>query len=197
MLDHNPNLIDPSPKIKESCKKLEKLNKVQNGKKSVPRILTAKRQPPNLLRLLSLSMKRDHRLTNINKGDYVKCKDKRCMLCKQVIHEKSYKTKTGVILERDFNMSCKTKDLIYLLICKKCLDEYVGETGNELNLRTNVHRNQIEIPEYRKLKVSQHIHECSENKFLIFPYKKCFKSCFIYREELEMKIRNRINPQLH
>ena len=46
VLDHNPRFIDPSHKIKEACQKLNQLEKVKAGKKSVPRIITAKRQPP-------------------------------------------------------------------------------------------------------------------------------------------------------
>ena len=37
-------------------------------------------------------------------------------------------------------MNCKTPDLIYLLICKNSSGEYVGETGIQINERTNLHR---------------------------------------------------------
>ena len=64
VLDHNPKFIDPSYKIKESFINLNELEKVKAGKKSIPKIITAKIQPPNLLRLLSLSVKKDHTLKN-------------------------------------------------------------------------------------------------------------------------------------
>ena len=197
VLDHNPKFIDPSYKIKQNCINLNELEKVKAGKKSVPRIITAKRQPPSLLRLLSLSVKRDHTLKVTRKYEYSKCLDKRCMLCQQVILGQSYTTKTGKNIKCNSNMNCKTRDLIYLLICKNCKSEYVGETGTELNKRMNLHRNQIKNPDYRKLKVSRHISECGRNEFLVFPFQKCSKSCNIYREELELKFRGKIKPSLH
>ena len=85
VLDHNPTIIDPSQIIKENCKSLALLDKITSGKKKMPKILTARRQPMNLLRILSLSIKRDHKLTKSNTGNFEKCKDARCLTCQQVI----------------------------------------------------------------------------------------------------------------
>ena len=166
----------------------------------MPKFIHAKRQPPNLLRSLSLSQKRDH--TNNDQSEqngitFEKCNDKRCLLCKIVIDSPTYKTKNGTILKRNFKMTCKSRDLIYLLICFTCLSEYLGETGNKINLRTNVHRNQIEDEDYRKLKCSKHIHNCGHNKFKIFPFYQCFQNCHFFREENEKYFRSIVKPELH
>ena len=156
----------------------------------------ARRQPPNLLRHLSLSIHRDQKPTEPSRK-FKKCSDKRCEFCKIVIDEDSYTTKNGFKLTRNHAMTCKTRDLIYMIICEGCLEEYIGETGNQINLRTNVHRNQIENENYAQLKVSKHIHTCGNNKFKVFPFQKSFKQCHVYREELEEKYRKLVQPTLH
>ena len=70
VLDHNHKFVDPSYKIKENCKNSNELEKVKAGIKSVPRIITAKREPPNLLRLFSLCVKREHTLKDIRKNEW-------------------------------------------------------------------------------------------------------------------------------
>ena len=38
------------------------------------------------------------------------------------------------------HINCKSKNIVYLLICKKCNIQYVGETGQSFNIRNNSHR---------------------------------------------------------
>ena len=132
-----------------------------------------------------------------NKNKFTKCTDKRCEFCKIVLDQDSYTTKNGYTLTRNYKMTCKSRDLIYLIICEGCYEEYLGETGCQINERTNLHRNQIETPKYAQIKASKHIHECGNNKFKIFPFHKCFKQCHIYREEFEQKYRKLVQPKLH
>lgn len=163
-----------------------------------PKIITARRQPPNLLRILSLSKKRDHKTSsNKSDGEYIPCKDPRCKTCPAVIKAKKFVTKNGTVLTRNKSMSCKSRDLMYLLICKTCRGEYCGETGDFLNLRMNLHRNQIEDSLYRKMRVSHHIHRCGKDEFEIFPFLKFHQNCHIYREEMEKHFRQIIKPELH
>ena len=64
----------------------------------------------NLLRILSLSVKRVHKLKKSNTGSFEKCKDTRCLASQQVIFSSTYKTKNGQIIKRNANMNCKSKD---------------------------------------------------------------------------------------
>ena len=41
------------------------------------------------------------------------------------------------------NITCKTKNLVYLISCKRCGLQYVGETENALHIRMNGHRSDI------------------------------------------------------
>ena len=124
---------------------------------------------------------------------FTKCKDIRCMFYKIAIIDGKYKTKNGTILARNCNMTCKTQDLVYVLVCKNCRHEYIVETGLAISERTNLHRNQIIHVRYRVLNVSKHIHNCSNDEFLIFPFFKCNKQCHQYREEQERKFRDLVN----
>ena len=200
VINHNPKIIDPTGIIMETTKNLRYASKVSNGKRTIPKITIARRQPPNLLRILSLSKKRDHNVQNtkhISTYDYSKCKDKRCELCPIAISGSQYTTKSGYTLRRNTSMTCKSKDLLYLLTCNGCDEEYIGETGIPLNRRMNLHRNQIKNEKYTTLKMSKHVRECGNNEFKVFPFFKCYKQCHIYREKLENKFRTLAKPKLH
>ena len=200
VLEHNPQYIDPSKKIANIVTDLVHTDKIKASNSEIPKIINARKQPLNLLRLLSLSKKRDHNLNelNNNNGEFIKCGNKQCLFCKDnAIVESTYTTKNGTTLKRNVNMTCKTMDLIYLLMCTGCREEYLGETGCTIAERTNLHRSQIKIETYRKLKVSKHVHNCSNGQFKIFPFHKCSQQSHIYREEMEMRFRNLVNPKLH
>ena len=162
VINHNPNIRDPSIKTKECAAGLMFTEKVAGGLVDYPKIIVARRQPPNLLRSLSLSVTRDQNQNSQLPKDstFSKCTDPRCQFCQLVITSSTYTTKNGTLLKRNQPMCCKTMDLIYVLICQKCKGEYVGETGVTINERTNLHRSQIIHEKYRKLKVSQHIFHC-------------------------------------
>ena len=199
VVDFNPNVRnDPAITIKNACKNLMLTEKAMNGKKDAPQIIVARRQPPSLARTLSLSVNRDHNLPeNYNEISYKKCRNSLCVFCTIAIKENTYTTKNGTILKRNQSMSCKSMDLIYLLVCKNCKEEYCGETGAQINDRANLHRSQAKNEQYRNLNVSKHIHQCAEGQFLIFPFHKCFNQCHYYREAMELHYRELIKPKLH
>ena len=58
-------------------------------------------------------------------------------------------------------MDYGVRDFVYVITCNGCGEEYIGESGDTLRHRTSLHRNQILMPQYRKLKVSKHIAECA------------------------------------
>ena len=175
VIDYYPNYEDPASKIKEICNQtLPMTDKGKAGKLPTTKIIAARGQPPNLERMLSLNQTRDHKISKNNKGgSFTKCKDTRCKLCTlNVIPDKKYTTKNGTTLERRTNMSCKTKDLIYILICPTCKEEYIGETGIQLSSRMNLYRSQMTNPNFRILNVSRHLNDCGNNNFLVFPFYK-------------------------
>ena len=74
-----------------------------------------------------------------------RCNNSRCMTCadfSENLHFKS--TVTGkrytVMTPNNQVLNCKANNIVYLLTCKQCLAQYVGETKQAFNLRNNAHR---------------------------------------------------------
>ena len=58
-------------------------------------------------------------------------------------------------------MNCKSKNVLYIISCKSCDEQYVGLTNSTLNRRMTVHREQIKHKKYRQLGLSRHLEECN------------------------------------
>ena len=71
-------------------------------------------------------------------------------------------------------MSCDIFNVIYVVICSYCGEEYIEESelGTEQRPRdrVKVYRQHIRQPEYQQLKVENHVGQCGNGKFRIFPF---------------------------
>ena len=94
-------------------------------------------------------------------------------------------------------MSCKTKNVIYSIICAKCKKFYIGQTKNELRKRMTLHRQQTSTEELRFMKVNKHFHECSNGKFNIFPLYKVLEDKQSLRDEKEIHFIRSLKPHLN
>ena len=66
--------------------------------------------------------------------------------------------------------TCDTFNLIYVIICDTCKEEYIGETGEgKTKLRDRVRVYRIQQPQYQQLKVEGHLRVCGIGQFRIFP----------------------------
>ena len=77
-------------------------------------------------------------------------------------------------------MTCETKNVIYLIKCCGCEKTYIGETGMCLKQRMSTHKTHINHAEHRKLAVSHHIFHCArdlEVKFKCMPIYKMPLNC--------------------
>ena len=54
-------------------------------------------------------------------------------------------------------MHCSSKNLLYVITCQGCHENYTGQTGNELRKNMKVHRQQIEDPSTRNIPLSEHL----------------------------------------
>ena len=72
-------------------------------------------------------------------GNY-RCRAPRCKTCPvlQAMDEFSSHT-TGQVFKVKFQASCKSPDVIYLITCRRCGLQYVGETGQPLHIQINNH----------------------------------------------------------
>jgi hypothetical protein len=88
------------------------------------------------------------------------------------------------------DISCKTKNLVYAIICSNCGEFYVGETKTELRTRMTVHRQQTRHQDLTMIRANEHFHDCSGGHFKIFPlYKVNTEGDFLRRSKETLLIR--------
>ena len=64
--------------------------------------------------------------------------------CKTVFTSTTLTKRTYKVINRDSEfLSCTSANIVYLLSCRRCKIQYVGETQNSLNKRMNTHRTTI------------------------------------------------------
>ena len=91
-------------------------------------------------------------------------------------------------------MTCEVKNVVYVMKCRGCNEEYTGETGNYLRCRVTVHNQKIRDPKTRMLFVSEHLSICAHQmnpKFYIFPfYKRYLDSASLRRAKNKFILSN-------
>ena len=98
------------------------------------------------------------------------------------------------------DMTCEVKNVIYVMKCRGCGEECIGETGNFLRKRVTVHNQQIRDPRTRMLRVSGHIDECASHlnpKYHIFPFYKMYSESTSLRKAKEEYFINILKPKLN
>ena len=78
---------------------------------------------------------------------FVRCGGSRCKTCKHLVVGNSFASN---VTGKSYNISCPrgsircgTKNVIYVISCRKCGVQYVGETSQTLRARFNNHRNRL------------------------------------------------------
>jgi len=132
------------------------------------KLIQSKRQGNNLKKILTKAE------FSSKPATVSKCGDKRCECCNYLYLGNNYifkNTKTQFTLKSP--MSCDSSNLIYVVICPTCGEEYIGETGRnntKLRDRVRVYRQHIRQPQYQMIKVEEHLRTCGNGKFSIFPF---------------------------
>ena len=131
--------------------------------------LHSRRQPPNLKKLLTRA-----RFTSTPDESFriSKCADPRCGTCEYLLEGDVFSFRNGKTFRVNDNMTCKSRNLIYCMVCPSCGDEYIGQTGTKLADRVRVHKQQIRDPDVRNTPCSAHFDICGHRKFTIFPFYK-------------------------
>ena len=103
--------------------------------------LVAYRRPPNLRDLLVRAAYGQVRETY--KGND-QCQQPRCKTCAHIKMGTTFRsTTTGQRFRVRATADCRTRNVVYLIECKKCAIQYVGETDNALRVRLTGHRSDI------------------------------------------------------
>ena len=97
-------------------------------------------------------------------------------------------------------MTCEVKNVVYVMKCRGCDEEYIGETGNYLRRQVTVHNQQIRDPKTRMLFVSEHLSLCAHQmnpKFYIFPFYKTYLHSTSLRRAKENYFIKLLKPKLN
>jgi hypothetical protein len=69
-----------------------------------------------------------------------------CKVCKQMLNTDTVISKDGAFSFRILgNNHCQTPNVVYLLECKKCNCQYIGQTSTPFNLRFNNHKSHCRV----------------------------------------------------
>ena len=158
------------------------------------KLIISRRQTKNLKKLLTKA----EFSTNVHEQHTViKCEEPRCGKCDLLITGDTLKLKNGSTWKIKSQMSCKSKDIIYMIICPKCQDSYIGQT-QDLRKRVTLHREQIKHEEYRHLPVSKNLFKCNNGTFKIMPIYQCkHGSTKLEREFKEKELITLLKPELN
>ena len=118
------------------------LHTSQRLRNSIPEPpIVAHQRPRNLRDLL---VRAELKPTWIEYSGSSACLKSRCKTCQHIRSDTTFKsTVTGQTFLVRASATCKTENLIYLIECKLCKKQYVGETENRLHIRLNGHRSDI------------------------------------------------------
>ena len=121
--------------------------------------ITAFRQPPNLRKILVKA--------NITKQSHQPTtgKTKRCGNCNQCQFITENNTITSSVTGKVHNVigeiSCNTRNIIYIITCQKCTKQYIGETKRELKKR--IYEHIYTIRSHKPTPVSEHFNQIDHN----------------------------------
>ena len=108
-----------------------------------------------------------------------KCKHSRCKTCPILISLKKEIHLKGKTICFNQNMNCRSKNVVYVLICRSCDKIYVGETSQSLHMRMNLHRQHINHEKYSIQKVLKHLKDCGQEYSVIPIFKSTSTSSYV------------------
>ena len=141
VVTHNPRNINMYNSVKQCFPILQQSENLRSIIE-MKNIIYSRRQPPNLKKLLT----RAKFSTNKEKTTVSKCMDPRCGTFPYLKTGDTFTFKCGKTFTIRTNMSCKSRNLIYCMICTTCGENYIGQTGTKLADRVRVHKQQIRDP---------------------------------------------------
>ncbi|XP_078374399.1 uncharacterized protein LOC144657936 [Oculina patagonica] len=143
VISFNPAL----PKISSVIKKhLNILQSSANCKEAFPHPpVIAYRRNASLRDLLVHSELTHKKFSKQQDAGVHKCNHPRCLTCSFLQEGQTNYTffNTNETRKITDSISCRSKNLIYLIDCKKCHHQYIGETKRQLNERFGQHRRSI------------------------------------------------------
>ena len=103
----------------------------------------------------------------VNTGsDNQRCNARGCLQC-PLSNEKNKVSVNGDIVHIPRHLNCKSKNVMYMWICKLCKekDVYFGRTTQECHNRTNGHRASFDDEKWDKSALSMHARDMHQTSF--------------------------------
>jgi hypothetical protein len=148
-----------------------------SSNKSVRDIFNSKpvvafKRPTNLQDILVHSKMQTR---NISTGQVLKCDRPRCSHCNHITESNKFVStifSTQHQIKQD--LTCSSTDVIYLITCKKCKKQYVGQTHQKCSMRMNSHKYDIKHYPDTLTTVAEHFNSenHSLNDFSFMPIEK-------------------------
>lgn len=103
-------------------------------------------------------------------GCVTKCKRSRCSHCSSIVVTNKFSS-TTMSTEYDVKhqLNCSSNGVIYLITCKKCKKQYVGQTQQKCSIRMNSHRFDIKHNNYTNVAEHFNLSDHSLQDFSFMP----------------------------
>ena len=142
-------------------------------------LIQSKRQTPNLKKLLTKA-----KYGEVLSGTF-NCNDKRCECCNYLLINDHYTFKNVQITFKLKNrFICDSFNLIYVVICDTCKEEYIRETG-EGKTKDN------------QIVSSTHLRVCGNGEFWIFPLLQMPSQDTNLRQSYETRFQQKFKTKLN
>ena len=142
-------------------------------------LIQSKRQTPNLKKLLTKA-----KYGEVLSGTF-NCNDKRCECCNYLLINDHYTFKNVQITFKLKNrFICDSFNLIYVVICDTCKEEYIRETG-EGKTKDN------------QIVSSTHLRVCDNGEFWIFPLLQMPSKDTNLRQSYETRFQQKFKTKLN
>ena len=159
------------------------------------RVVGSQREPLSLGRLLQHS-RFDENPTTENKPGVTRCGQQNCKSCLNILEvDEIYFRNSNIKFQIRAKMDCTVKNVIYVLICKSCESNYIGETVN-LRDRMNSHRSKSTSETDAIAEVSRHLYNCGQGFWMapIFKMREENKIARLVKEDHLIKL---LKPNLN
>ena len=90
--------------------------------------------------------------------------------------------------------NCERSNLIYLVNCQGCQEEYMGEMVCLVKDQINIYRHYIRQPQYQQLAVEEYLRTCGEEKLPMFPLFKILQETKSHRRSYDDYFIDRLKP---
>ena len=130
-----------------------------------------------------------------------RCGRPNCESCLYLIEGSQLKFTNGQVFKIKNSFTCASGNLIYVITCRGCKENYIGQTGSTIRRRMTVHRQQIRDPSTRQIPLSEHIDLCGgqvKPNFYVFPIYQFHDNATVQeRENKESFFIQKYRPKLN